>query len=468
MGHLQRARPGLELLEQFQAGDRFRQQQRCVFGRSRHQPGASVYQRRHVLPLRREVPPRLDVLAIPIREDRPAAPAGLEEDARIRDGLHHQRDRQAGFERFETHPWPGIRRDFGDGVHGTRGALHADLADEPRHRLEKPRLALQRNHQPLGRNDVEQAPMLGGEATHLVAVVRHPRHAVFVLAVPAVRFENHDRTTAVAFVDAQLGVAAHDVHRLAGGVEDVRMTGQGEHPALAEHVFLVAPVALHRDRRRGRQVLFAQEVHGLGLGGESFQGHAAALAPASGVGLALFARTELDAAFHLHDVPGETPAAFGVARPLLVLLAARIVGELLQGPQRALPDRDGGRQVGECPGTERRVTRGRIRATVSVATQFRDPAQDRRALGREPGVAIALRTLVEHPHQRLPLVETVLVVAADPAVAEAVAEDFEVWPVDTAGVERPSGLRAQRIDHECGLVVQRAGMPFRRAQQLGQ
>ena len=80
-----------------------------------------------------------------------------------------------------------------------------------------------------------------------------------------------------------------------------------------------------------------------------------------------------------------------------------------------------------------------------------------------------LSTVVEHLHERAPLVETVLVaLTADPAVAEPVPEDFEVRPRHPAGVNRLSRLCAQRIDHERDLVVQHAGAPLRRAQQLGQ
>ena len=59
---------------------------------------------------------------------------------------------------------PRIRRDFRDVVDGAGRALHADLADESRHRLEKPRLSLRRNHQSLGRDDVEQSSMIRREA----------------------------------------------------------------------------------------------------------------------------------------------------------------------------------------------------------------------------------------------------------------------------------------------------------------
>ena len=114
------------------------------------------------------------------------------------------------------------------------------------------------------------------------------------------------------------------------------------------------------------------------------------------------------------------------------------------------------------------MERRRIRATARIAVQFRDAALDRRALGREPRVAIVLSTVVEGFHQRAPLVEAVVAVTADPAVAEPVAKDFEVRPVHAAGVDRLSRLCAQRIDHERDLVVQRAGAPLRGAQQLGQ
>ena len=152
----------------------------------------------------------------------------------------------------------------------------------------------------------------------------------------------------------------------------------------------------------------------------------------------------------------------------MILLAARIVGELLQGPQRPLPNGDGGRQVGECPRPKHGVERDRIRSSTRIARLFGDPALDRRTLGRKPGVAIGLRALAERRHQQTPFVETVLAVPADPAVAQPVTKYLEVRGVRTAGVDRPTGLRAQRVDHESDLVVPRAGVPLRRAQQLGQ
>ena len=300
--------------------------------------------------------------------------------------------------------------------------------------------------------------MFGAEPGHFVASGGHPDDAVLVVAVPAMRIDDDDGVAVRAFVDAQLRVAADDLHGVAVLVEDVRVACQGVHAAATEHVLHRSPVAMHLDRRGGRAILFAQKVHRRGIRRQALQGHAATLGPSARARFPLLARVELEAQVHLDQIPDETLARLGLgcARPALV--AHRGVGHQFQRPKRALPRRNGEREIDQRPGAERRVQR------IGVRCGDADALEDRRALGGDPRVAVPRGPRPVRLHERLPVVTAVRPVAADPTVAKTVAQHVEAERVRAPHVDGLFRLGAERVVDEGDLFVPVRDMAVRGAQ----
>ena len=355
-----------ELLQQLETLDGFREDQRRVLGWACQESRASVDQARQGGPFETKVAMRLDGLAVTARKHRCPTLAGLEADVRLGNRLHQQGDGETGLEGFETNPGLCVGLDVLGARHGPRGALHADLGDERGHGLQEPSLAVRRELDALGRDDVEQPAVVGGESGDLDAVVRRQGDAVLALGIPAMGFDGDLRHAVLALIDAQFGFPANDFDGLSVRIEDVRVTGQRIQAAITEQVIEPSPGAAHGDRGGGRQILFAQVVHGFLVFRQALQGDGPALAPGSVLVAALFAGTHVDLVGSLHDFPGETLLDVGCGG--LAALFLGVVGKLFQCLQRALPHRKGFLQLGQGPGAERLVQRSRVGQIGEIGT----------------------------------------------------------------------------------------------------